>query len=368
MSFQLEPQACRECGWFYVAMLFSAMWVVDVARADATYVYAVQISAVVQTNPPQIHLSWEPDPYGADNFVVFRKLKTDASWGAGILLPGSATNFTDVDVTDSAAYEYQIIKHAALGYTGYGYIYSGISAPLIEDRGTVVLVVAADTVSLAKELQQLQSDLVGDGWSVIRHDVSSSDTPSSVKTLIVSDYQSDPARVQAVFLFGHVPIVMAGDIDYDSHGPRALPADGFYGDMTGDWRLDQDPTNRPSFFPAPIKLMVGRVDFFDMPGIGASVPWPNETELLRRYLNKDHAWRYKQVTVPRRALWLTASAISMGRLSPRPGIAISNRSLDPVISWKRMSRIPRCRKTVGFRSQAVGGGCGATGAAVARTL
>jgi hypothetical protein len=108
--------------------------------------------------------------------------------------------------------------------------------------------------------------------------------------------------VQSVFLFGHVPVVMSGDINYDSHGARPLPADGFYGDMTGDWALEQDPSNRPSFFPAPIELMVGRVDFFDMPGIGAPTPWPNETELLRRYLNKDHAWRHKQVTVPRRAL------------------------------------------------------------------
>jgi hypothetical protein len=48
--------------------------------------------------------------------------------------------------------------------------------------------------------------------------------------------------------------------------------------------------------------MVGRVDFSDMPGNGAPSPWPNETELLRNYLNKDNAWRHKLLTVPRRAL------------------------------------------------------------------
>ena len=270
--------------------------------ADDTWLYAVQISAVIQTNPPQITLQWEPDQFGADSYVVYRKLKSDTGWGSGTLLPGTNTSFTDTTVSLGAAYEYQIIKHATLGYTGYGYIYAGIEAPLMETRGTVLLMVAADTASLTNELARLQQDLIGDGWSVIRHDVSSNDSPTFVRSLIQSDYAADPTHVQSVFLLGHVPVVMSGDLDYDSHGARALPADGFYGDLTGDWSLDQDPTNRPSYFPAQIQLMVGRVDFFDMPGIGSPSPWPNETELLRRYLNKDHAWRHKQIVVPRRAL------------------------------------------------------------------
>ena len=35
-------------------------------KADSTFVYAVQLSAVVQTNPPQIKLNWEPDPIWCD--------------------------------------------------------------------------------------------------------------------------------------------------------------------------------------------------------------------------------------------------------------------------------------------------------------
>jgi hypothetical protein len=298
----LNFRFCRQPLWLCTALILLTKWGYYSVRADDTWLYAVQISAVVQTDPAQITLSWEQDQFGADNYIIFRKFKTDASWGAGILLPGTATNFTDIDVTVGTAYEYQIIKHATLGYTGYGYIYVGVNAPLIEDRGTVVLLVGADTISLASELERLQRDLVGDGWSVIRHDVSPSDDPASVRALVQNDFQADPGHLQAVFLLGHVPVVMSGNINYDSHGARALPADGFYGDMTGDWRLGQNPTNRPSYFPAPIDLMVGRVDFFDMPGNGAAVPWPNETELMRRYLNKDHAWRHKQVTAPRRAL------------------------------------------------------------------
>ena len=267
-----------------------------------TWLYAVQISATIQTNPPCITLTWEPDTYGADSYSIFRKFQTDNGWGPGTLLPGTTTNFSDTNVSVGAAYEYQIVKQATLGYTGYGYIFAGINATLIENRGAVVLLVAADTNSLADELMQLQADLVGDGWTVIRHDVSSQDDPAYVQQLVRNDYSAAPDHVQAVFLLGHVPVVMSGDLNYDSHGARALPADGFYGDMTGSWSLDLDPTNRPSYFPAEIKLMVGRVDFFDMPGVGAPLPWLDETELLRRYLHKDHAWRHKLLAVPRRAL------------------------------------------------------------------
>jgi hypothetical protein len=272
------------------------------AGADMTWLYAVQISATVQTSPPQITLSWEPDVYGADSYTVYRKNEADRDWGNGLLLSGNVTRFTDTNVAAGAAYEYQVVKQAMLGYVGYGYIFAGIDAPAIENRGTVVLVVAADTVSLANELNTLRADLIGDGWSVIRHDISPQDSPASVQALIRSDYFADPQHVGAAFLFGHVPVVMSGDLNYDSHGAHALPADGFYGDMTGNWQLDLDPTNRPSYFPGEIRLMVGRVDFFDLPGQGSLSPWPNETELSRQYLAKDHAWRHKQITVPRRAL------------------------------------------------------------------
>src|SRR5205807_2135452 len=149
------------------------------------------------------------------------------SWGSGIALSGSASNYTDVNVVAGSTYEYQIIKVASLGYFGYGYIYTGIAAPLIDSRGKLLLVVANTyTTTLSAELDLLQSDLTGDGWQVIRHDVSSDDTPASVRSLIINDFNADPANVQAVFLLGHVPILRSGVLDYDAHGARPMPADG----------------------------------------------------------------------------------------------------------------------------------------------
>ncbi|HYG35168.1 MAG TPA: fibronectin type III domain-containing protein, partial [Clostridia bacterium] len=183
----------------------------------------------------------------------------------------------------------------------YGYIYSGINVPMTEQRGTVILVVARESViGLDYELARLHSDLIGDGWRVIRHDVSRNDTPQSVRALIMNDFYTDPANVNTVFLLGHVPILHSGYMDYDGHGARAMPADAYYGEVFNDWPTA--PASSPSYLPSDVNLMVGRVDLANMPGKGAANPWPNETELLRRYLNKDHLWRHGQISVGRWAL------------------------------------------------------------------
>jgi hypothetical protein len=275
---------------------------------DPMWVFTVQVTANVQKDPAQITLSWPveqgnaPGQFVVSSYTIYRKAKTETSWGLPIaILPGSATNYTDFAVTAGAGYEYQIVKQAtAYGrfyYTGYGYIFSGIEVELTENRGTTILVVETNaTASLSNELAQLQTDLIGDGWQVISHGVSSSDSPAYVKSLVVADYNADPANVTAVFLFGHVPILQSGNLNYDGHGTRPMPVDAYYGDVDGDWSA------LPDYLPSDVELEVGRVDFFNMPGAGASIPFPNETELLRNYLNKDHNWRVRAISVRRLAL------------------------------------------------------------------
>src|SRR4051812_20189353 len=243
-----SSQLALICLCFFCAALF--------AHADSTWLYSVQLSATIQESPPQITLHWPQDQYGANSYVVYRKQRDDTSWGGGTTLSGSTTSFTDPNVSFGSAYEYQVIKYATLGYVGYGYIFSGINVPLIENRGKLILIVAADTSALSGELTQLQSDLTGDGWTVLRHDVSPYDNPASVKSLIQNDYYADSGNVKAVFLFGHVPIVTSGTLEYDAHGARPMPADGYYGDIDGNWRLDLDPSNRPSYMPSQVELMV----------------------------------------------------------------------------------------------------------------
>jgi hypothetical protein len=275
-----------------------------IATADDTFVYAVQISAVVQTSPPSITLNWEQDPYGAVSYTIYRKSKTATAWGTAIAtLGGAITNYTDKNVTIGVPYEYQIVKVATQKYTGYGYIFSGIQVPQTETRGTLILVVATNSAfGMDNELAQYQSDLVGDGWSVIRMNVSSNDTPQHVRAGIMAWYNSDPADINAVFLFGHVPILESGYLNYDGHYTRAMPADTYYGEMNNDWNPPADPTKGPSYIPSDVALMVGRVDMANMVGQGAATPWPSEQALLQNYLIKDHKWRFHQINVPRLAL------------------------------------------------------------------
>jgi hypothetical protein len=292
---------------------------------EATWEYSVQVSATVQSSPAQIKLSWPQDtvrtPLG---YVVYRKALDDASWGPGTVLSGSITNFVDNNVTDGFAYEYQIVKTNST-FNGYGYVYAGIDAPLTESRGTVILLVDNTMApGLVTELTRLQQDLVGDGWTVLRHDVARTSAVPDIKAIIQADYQADPANVNTVFLFGHVPVPYSGDIAPDGHVPDhrgAWPADVYYGDMDGTWtdntvndigasstrnrNVPGDGKFDQSSMPAPVKLMVGRVDLSSMPGkpsYNSAPTFPGELELSRNYLNKDHNFRHKLIDVPQRGL------------------------------------------------------------------
>jgi hypothetical protein len=295
------------------------------SRADTTWEYAVQVSAAVKPAPAQITLSWPQDVNGAPSgYTVYRKGTNDSAWGQGTALPGTTTTYTDSNVKVGVPYEYEVVKNAS-GYSGYGYVYAGINVPMTDARGKLLLVVDNTYANdLAPELARLQQDLVGDGWQVVRLDVHRNDSVTSVKDLIKSHYKADPKNTKGVFLFGHVPVPYSGDIVPDGHVPDhqgAWPADGYYGDMDGTWTdttvndasgSDARNHNVPgdgkfdqSSFPAPLKLMVGRVDLANLPGrltYGGPASFPSELELLRNYLNKDHNFRTKQFDLPRRGI------------------------------------------------------------------
>ena len=183
-------------------------------------------------------------------------------------------------------YEYRIVKSAregTTGYSGYGYIYAGIEAPLVEDRGKVVLLVESTyAAALSNELFRLEMDLAGDGWTVLRHNVWRTNTPPQIKALITADYYADPANVKSVFLFGRVPVPYSGSLCPDGHGDHcgAWAADVYYADMDGTWTdssINSTNASRPENRNAPgdgkfdqttplsnFELQVGRVDMANL--------------------------------------------------------------------------------------------------------
>ncbi|MEO6132359.1 MAG: T9SS type A sorting domain-containing protein, partial [Saprospiraceae bacterium] len=276
---------------------------------------SVELSAIVQTLPPRITLTWTPNA-GATKHFVYRKLKTGSTWGAVVgNLAGTDTSFVDSTVVKGISYEYQVLRQAA-AYTGYGYINAGIEIPVIENRGIIILVIdSLYADSLVFEIRRLKDDLIGDGWRVAEHIVSRSTSVPDIKNLIASTYNLSPSVTKAVFIIGHVPIPYSGEINVDGHGDHtgAYPADVFYGDMNGVWTdvsinniSAGDPRNHnvpedgkfdQGFIPTDLELAVGRVDFNNMPSFALS-----ELQLLRNYLNKDHDYRQKVFTAIHRGV------------------------------------------------------------------
>jgi hypothetical protein len=318
------------------AVYFVAALVALSIRAEVTSrSFSVEVTALVQPSRAEIALSWPQDP-DATGYTVSRKLLSSASWGPGISLPGQATGFTQSRIGVGSAFEYQIIKTNKQGFQAYGYIYAGMEVPLVEHHGAVILIVD-DTYAtdLKAELARLQQDLVGDGWIVRRHDVSRNESPAKVKARIKADYEADPATVKAVFLFGHVAVPYSGNIGPDGHPNHtgAWPADVYYGEMNGDWtdstveskqaerfinwNLKGDGKFDQSVPPSDVELQVGRVDLSNMTCFLNQNPSRSEKDLLRQYLNKDHAFRHRLINVERRGL--ICDALTIGTVDPLAG-------------------------------------------------
>ncbi|MBX3464103.1 MAG: hypothetical protein KF830_13095 [Planctomycetes bacterium] len=300
--------------------LLAGLWPTPPAAAQDARTAAVQVTATVTVEPPAIHCAWVPDPT-ASGYQVVRRLAGTTGWGPLVTIPGggSATSWTDANVAVGVRYEYWFTKNGPPH--GQSFLAAGIEVPPVHDRGTVVLVVDdSQAAALGPRLDRLVDDLVGDGWTVRRHDVAPTQTPASVRSLIraeaiVAAAEPDQGPVRAVFLLGHVPVPYSGDIMPDGHADHrgAWPADTYYGQRQGswsdsfvhstgavrpaNWNVPGDGKFDPSVVPVPIEFGVGRVDFADLPAFALG-----ETALLQQYLDKNHAFRHGHFTVARRAV------------------------------------------------------------------
>ncbi len=268
----------------------------------------VVVPVTVATTPaPSIILSWPTPAAGVTQVVVLRKSLFDLSWTLLAILPPTATTYTDVGVGFGQAREYRIEHNGGTPSQRVGLVYAGQDIPaLTGSRGKVVLITDQDlSAPLTAELSRFEQDLRGDGWQVLRHDVNTAtSTVPSIKALIRADWEADPNTL-CVLLFGNIPVPYSGEIAPDGHGDHvgAWPTDYYYGDfdeelwtdalvnnvtasraanrnVPGDGKFDQSQT------PSLPEVIVSRVDFSNLNGWDVS-----QTELYRRYLNKNHAFR-----------------------------------------------------------------------------
>ncbi len=285
---------------------------------------SVIMQAEVNENQAQIKLSWVFDPENG-GYTIWRKTDDQIFWGDSLIyLNPASTTWTDTSVTQGVRYEYQILKSLpAFPYGngtpnyGSGYISSGIKIPPNHHRGACLVVIDKRfELTLALETERLLHDLTCDGWQADTLFVHVNEPVVQVKNAIMEWRQKTPSANHALFLLGRVPVPYSGDIAPDGHhGDHrgAWPCDGFYGTLDGVWtdqaiqnttapgsRNDNIPGDGKydnNVYPSEMLFQIGRVDFSNMTKFSET-----EEQLLRRYLNKNHAWRHGRTPVSERGL------------------------------------------------------------------
>jgi hypothetical protein len=285
---------------------------------------ALKISVTTADTSPYITLNVWTDSLtpAIASQAVYRRVKGTVAWGSAIgTIPVPTTigrqTFADSTALSGVEYEYWIKRMYTSGSVVYvnnpatGYIMAASKLPMVESRGTMLVVVETSALTaLAKELDVLRKDLAADGWLTQVLTVSSSDTVISVKNQIKSAYTANPTSVKAVLLLGHVPVPYSGDsttyVDGHAYG-TAHEADGYYGEMDGVWtdttvncaaptgywpNVPGDGLFDQAVFPSPVELMVGRVDMANLTLAPDTSCTAND--LLRRYLNKLHAYKHRR--------------------------------------------------------------------------
>ena len=302
---------------FTLSVLIAALCFAKYSYSQTSASPTVLMMAQAQKAPKQIKLYWVAEP-SATRYQIFRKTQLANDWGTAVATINSASinEWVDTSVAIGSTYEYKITRTSTIN--GVGYLFAGIEAAPIENRGKLILLVD-NTVkdSLVAELQQLRQDLISDGWQVVRRDVPRNMRVDSVKNIIMDIYNADPNNTRSVFLFGHVPVPYSGDIYPDGHPDHrgAWPADVYYGDMDGSWpdfsvnvssatraqnkNIPFDWKFDPSYIYQnnEVELEVGRVDLSNMPVIKKT-----EIQLLKSYLQKDHNFRMKNFVPANRGL------------------------------------------------------------------
>ncbi len=291
------------------------------ALAQDGSIRAVRVHATTQAAPPRITLHWEVSPHVVDGIWVYRRAPGAANWDY-LGTSTTTTSYIDNNVSVGTRYEYKVYRtYADLTVSSRGYTIAGIEAPLIDQRGTVILLVdSSKHAPLAAEIARFKNDLAGDGWTVVEETVGPSETPASVRAKLQTIFNTDPAHVKAAILFGRIPVPYSGDIFPDGHSSHrgAWPADTYYADLTGEWtdttvsqstasqsrhhNIPGDGKFDQSKLPSAADIAIGRIDMSNLSGFGAG---GNETELLRNYLRKNHEFRHRLgefAEIPKRGL------------------------------------------------------------------
>ncbi len=239
----------------------------------------------------------------AETQVYRRSLGAGEKWEDAEMVAdlGQESRWFDSNISVGERWEYFVVRNQ----TAKGFVAGGIEADLLDEPGKIAVVVEEGVgAELQPELQQLTSDLVAEGWSVVQFSVAQTDSVVDVKALLQGEDD-----LEAALLIGHVPVPYSGLMAPDGHISHygAWSADTYYGDLSNQW-TDETQSNTSASrsqnhnipgdgkfdqnnIPSDVDLQIGRVDMFDLPAFEET-----EVQLLQRYFARNHAWRMGQVS------------------------------------------------------------------------
>jgi len=319
------------------------------ALAQSTRDAALLASPAYPIAGPNVaEIRW--DPAGVADSAVL------TTWTSGNGLTGSQRFFQDtpqwltpIPANDPTVEQeiLQVVTIDTLRFLTSGYVRSGLARTGLQfpKRRAVIIADTEAAFELRDAIRRLGDDLHREGWAVTTASIPSDPTDSvrwfkeMIYTLLDNPQQAWTNSPTHVILIGAIPYAMTGG--YSTEG--AIPNPDFHPEHGGAWSSDayyadvetssgvdaeyqwtdeqvsiSDPSvalreqnrNVPgdgkfdqSILPSDLELCIGRIDMRDLPAFGTDPQdRTREFELLRRYLDKNHAYRTRQIVPPRRAL------------------------------------------------------------------
>jgi len=282
--------------------------------------YSLCVDVNIAEGPnPAATFSWERDDEALD-YVIRRKLMIENVWDTLQVLPPYSTSFLLYNFQDSTHYDISIIKNKEK-FSSYSYFAFGTNIKLPAFKGTVLLIIDETVIEpLKDELERFRNDIIGDGYAIIIKDVLRTEKfdTNAVKYIkqIINHVYISETTLTTVILFGRIAVPYSGAYAIDGHIPDHLgawPADVYFAAPEALWTdesvnafsaIDERNHNIPAdgkfdetTLTSEVKLQLGRIDFYNLPVFEKS-----EIELLRNYLNKNHAFRQGKISVQKKGL------------------------------------------------------------------
>lgn len=289
--------------------------------------FAVMIETKIDDTgfAPQVVISWQNDTL-ATKYVVSRRDFESGEFTKLAELSGGANTFSDLEPPYSKTVEYEVEKiftYNKENISTKSYKALAWDANLVQKEMRGVLILVDNTIidSLGDTFDKYISVLNNEGWNVIVREVPRVETfnPKAVlnNKAMISALVTKYPDISTVFILGRVAVPYSGDYAPDGHGDihkGAQPTDSFYADLDSQNWTDSTVSNiksdyprqhnvindgkwDQSYIPGKVDLAIGRVDLYNL-----TVFKESEAGLLKRYLEKDIAYRSGQLTAENDAI------------------------------------------------------------------